>query len=125
MSREKIEAQKQALVEKENDITNRDAGIEQLEKMLENITHRYADNERRRIKITHEAAIQAVPAVSHTSSHADFLPTPLIDSQNEQNKRPVCALVEGQIFNLKDENWPSRINVGSRGIQFRRALDKL
>ena len=125
MSREKVEVQKQTLVEKENDVTNRDSAMEQLEKLLENITHKYAENERRRTKITHEAAIQAVPTVSHTSSHADFLPTPLADFENEQNKRPLCALVEGRIFNLQDENWPSRINVGSRGIQFRRALDKL
>lgn len=127
-AKETVQAKEQTLNEKRQDINNRDAAIEQLEKLLEKITHKYAENERLRIKVTHEAEVQAVPAVRDALSHADFLPTPLrgIAAADSENQKP--ALLQGRIFNISsDENWLSRINTRRpmKGIQFRKAIDKL
>ena len=113
-SKTKIQNQEDQLAEKQNDINNRNLAIEQLDKLLEKITHKYAENERLRIKITHEAAVQAVPAVTDATSHADFLSTPLRGEvlAEPANKQPIKnsnALLPGHIFN----------------IQYRRAIDKL
>lgn len=121
VSKEKIQAQQDYIAEKQEDVNNRNLAIEQLEKLLEKITHKYAENERLRIKVTHEAAVQAVPAVAEATSHADFLSTPSrggvsADSADSAHKHPLKnsnALLPGHIFNI-----PS-------GLQYRRAIDKL
>ncbi|KAL7552805.1 hypothetical protein ACHAWF_016061 [Thalassiosira exigua] len=124
-SRETILTQKEDLNEKHDDILNRDAAIEQLEQLLERITHKYAENERLRIKVTQEVAIQAVPEIADMASHADFLPTSARGALSAMpvNNKSSGALLPGRIFNLTDENWPSRINV--RPINLRQAIDKL
>ena len=111
------------------DVSDRDIAIQQLESMFESTTHRYAENERRRIKITHEMAIQATSVMSDASSHVDFLPS-LPDSSKCSSD---SSLIPGRVFNVDSENWPSRINVSynstksivSGPLQYRRALDKL
>jgi hypothetical protein len=111
------------------DVSERDIAIQQLESMFESTTHRYAENERRRIKITHEMAIQATSVMTDTSSHVDFLPS-LPDSSKCSSD---SSLIPGRVFNVNSENWPSRINVSynstksiaSGPLQYRRALDKL
>jgi len=130
VSKDTIRTQKKDLTEKHEDVCNRDLAIEQLEALLQNITHRYAENERLRIKVTHEVSVQAVPAVADSESHADFLPTPLRDVVSAtENKKPRNALLPGRILTipLTDENWPSRDNVGSKkaGLKYRRAIDML
>jgi len=111
------------------DVSDRDIAIQQLESMFESTTHRYAENERRRIKITHEMAIQAISVTSDASSHVDFLPS-LPDSSKCSSD---SSLIPGRVFKVDSENWPSRINVSynstksivSGPLQYRRALDKL
>merc|ERR1711957_132920 len=106
-------AQKANLTEKQEDVNNRNRAIEQLERLLEHITHKYAKNERVRIKVTHEVAVQAVATLTDATSHADFLSTqggistefakPTIKNPN--------ALLPGHIF--------------QSGLQYRRVIDKL
>lgn len=109
------------------DVSDRDIAIQQLESMFESTTHRYAENERRRIKVTHEMAIQATSVMSDASSHVDFLPS-LSDSSKCSGD---SSLIPGRVFNVDNENWPSRINVSYNStksivpLQYRRALDKL
>ena len=123
-SKEMILAQQGNLADEQNDVSNRDAAIAQLEAILEQITHKYAENEHRRIKDTCETATQAAPMVADAASHADFLPSLTGDINSDD------ALIPGRIINLDLENW-SRINLNlSRGavkpgLQYRRALDKL
>ena len=123
-SKEVILAQQGNLADEQNDVSNRDAAIAQLEAILEQITHKYAENEHRRIKDTCETATQAAPMVADAASHADFLPSLTGDINSDD------ALIPGRIINLDLENW-SRINLNlSRGavkpgLQYRRALDKL
>ena len=123
--KDQIQSLEAAVVEKQEDVNARDTAMEQLEKLLEKITHKYAENERLRVKVTHEVAIQAVPVVADVASHADFLPSNLkgVPAASEDNK-PSDALLPGRIFLVRDENWPSRINLGSC-LQYRRAIDKL
>ena len=136
--------------EKEGDIEARDEAIAQLEKLLENITHRYAENERLRIKVTREVAIQAVAATKDMCCVADFLPTPLrtvTANDDESKSRMSCdALLPGRIIQIHDdENWPmmsqtrkrekqpvsevkypSRVNVKPpSSLSLRRAIDRL
>jgi len=138
-AKEEIQAQRADLADKQEDITNRDAAITQLETLLERITHRYAENEKKRIKVTHEVATQAVPTVVNTSTHADFLPTPLgssassVAANDVENRKPRGgggdALLPGRIYKLSDENesWPSRISIPAKrtSLSFRRLIDKL
>ena len=121
-SKKRILGQDSELAERRQDIENRDAAISQLETLLQTITQRYAENERARIKVTHEVSVQAVAEVAERSSHADFLPTPLrcegaVDAaENRENKRH--ALLPGRIFSI-DKTWrPTSIN-------YRRVIDKL
>lgn len=110
-------------------VSDRDIAIQQLESMFESTTHRYAENERRRMKVTHEMAIQATSVMSDASSHVDFLPS-LPDSSKCSSD---SSLIPGRVFNVDNENWPSRINVSYNStksilpgpLQYRRALDKL
>jgi len=120
-SKEKIQAQEEDLADRKKDIYNRDMAIEQLEKLLEKITHKYAENERLRIKVTDEVGIQAVPAIANAASHADFLPTPLrgVILAESENKNPSNALIPGRIFDISD------IDVQKSGLQYRRAIDRL
>ena len=124
-SKELILAQQGNLADKQNDVSNRDAAIAQLEAIFEQIAHKYAENEHRRIKDTCETATQAAPMLADAASHADFLPS-LTDDINSDD-----ALIPGRIIKLDLENWPSRINLYSSrgavkpGLQYRRALDKL
>ena len=122
--------------EKQDDIDGRDEAIEHLEKLLENITHRYAENERLRIKVTHERAVQAVIATKEICCVADFLPTPLrtvtTNDDDSKSKASCDALLPGRIIQIKDdENWPvmkypSRVNVKPpSSLNFRRAIDRL
>ena len=122
--------------EKQDDIDGRDEAIQHLEKLLENITHRYAENERLRIKVTHEMAIQAVVATKEMCCSADFLPTPLrtvtANDDDSKSKASCDALLPGRIIQIKDdENWPmmkypSRVNVKPpSSLNFRRAIDRL
>ena len=60
--KQEIQLLKVDINDKEEDITNRDSCIKQLEILLESITHKYAENEKRRNKITHEVATQAKAA---------------------------------------------------------------
>jgi len=137
-AKEEIQAQRADLADKQEDITNRDVAITQLETLLERITHRYAENEKRRIKVTHEVATQAVPTVVNTATLADFLPTPLGSSasvavNDVENRKPrgggSDALLPGRIYKLSDENesWPSRISIPAKrtSLSFRRLIDKL
>lgn len=123
--KQEIQLLKVDITDKEEDITNRDSCIKQLEILLESITHKYAENEKRRNKITHEVATQAKATVANASSSADFLPTPLggVAARETENKRPGRgdALLPGRIFKLADKNWPSI----KSGLQYRRAIDKL
>lgn len=43
--------------------------------MFESTIHRYAENERHRMKVTHKMATQATSVMSEASSHVDFLPS--------------------------------------------------
>ena len=127
-SKDEIQVQKDDLNEKREDICNRDIAIEQLETLLEKITHKYAENERLRIKEKSCSGIQAIPAMTDASSQADFLPASLRGavSTESQNKKPSDALLPGRIINIADENWPNLINVGTiKPVQYRRAIDKL
>ncbi|KAL3808122.1 hypothetical protein ACHAXA_004976 [Cyclostephanos tholiformis] len=120
-SKKLIRAQQANLAEKEDGMTNRDMVINELEAILEQITHKYAENELNRIKVTYEVATQAAPVVADASSHADFLPS-LPEYQSTGD-----ALIPGRIINVDLENWPSRINLSAvkPGLQYRRAIDKL
>jgi len=124
-SKEVIRTQQVNIAEKEDDVSNRDDALAQLESILEQITHKYAES----IKDTNEVATQAAPMVADAASHADFLPS-LPD-----NKHSDDALLPGRIINVDLDNWPSRINLSYNpnhfvgavkpGLQYRRALDKL
>ena len=120
-SKEVILAQQGNLADEQNDVSNRDAAIAQLEAILEQITHKYAENEHRRIKDTCEGATQAVPMVADAASHADFLPSLTDDIHSDD------ALIPGRIIKLDLENWPLYSSRGAvkPGLQYRRALDKL
>jgi hypothetical protein len=123
-------AHKGYLAEKEAELSMRDTAIQNMEALLEKITHKYAEKERLRIKVVHaNAAVQAAPTIADASVHADFLPS-VVRKGNpvvSENKKADDALLPGRIINVPDENWPSRINIGpmQSGLQFRRALDKL
>lgn len=136
-ARQKITSLNDVIDEKQDDIDARDEAIQQLEKLLENITHRYAENERLRIKVTRDVAIQAVVVTKEISCIADFLPTPLrtvtANEDDAKSKTSCDALLPGRIIQIQDEeNWPmvqypSRINVKppSRSLSFRRVIDRL
>jgi hypothetical protein len=145
-AREKITSLDATIDEKQGDIDARNEAIEQLEKLLENITHRYAENERLRIKVTHEVAIQAVVTTKDMCCVADFLPTPLrtvaVNEDDNKSKASCDALLPGRIIQIQDdENWPmtqypSRINVKppsslkvnvrqTSNSKYRRAIDQL
>jgi uncharacterized protein YoxC len=144
-ARKEIIALNASLLDKEGDIEARDDAIHQLEKLLENITHRYAENERMRIKVTHETAIQAVVATKDVCCVADFLPTPLrtVTANDDDSKSKIScdALIPGRIIQIQDdENWPmvrekplelkypSRVNLNVKPpsrLNYRRAIDRL
>ena len=136
-ARQRITLLNDVISEKQDDIDARDEAIQQLEKLLENITHRYAENERLRIKVTHDIAIQAVVVTKEICCVADFLPTPLrtvtANEDDAKSKTSCDALLPGRIIQIQDEeNWPmvqypSRINVKppSRSLSFRRVIDRL
>jgi len=118
--------------EKQNDIVIRDSTMKHLEKLLEKMTHKFAEHERLRIKITHEAATQAMPIMMDSATSADFLtthnarvtPPPSSDSKVDD------FLLPGRIWNINsDEVYTSRVTVGEgfgrSSVQFRRAIDKL
>lgn len=146
-SRQSIASLNAAVEGKEGDIEARDKAIDQLEKLLENITHKYAENERLRVKVTHEVAIQAVVATNEMCCVADFLPTPLravtVNDDDSRSKMICDALLPGRIIQIHDdENWPmmtqgrgqqkqptkhpSRVNVKPpSSLKYRRAIDRL
>ncbi len=118
--------------EKQNEIAHRDATMKQLEKLLEKMTDKFSERERLRVKVTHEAATQAMPVMTDTATSADFLtahnahvtPPPSSDSKVDN------FLLPGRIWNINsDEIYPSRVTVGEglgrSSVQFRRAIDKL
>ena len=117
VSREKIRSLNITLEQRVDDVSARDAAINHFEGMLSNITHRYAENERKHNKVTQEMSVQASAAVTEASTYADFLPLSL-DKRlvvQEENKPPCVpsALLPGRIFQIREN------------LQFRRALDKL
>ena len=120
-SKEVILVQQGNLADEQNDVSNRDAAIAQLEAILEQITHKYAENEHRRIKDTCETATQAAPMVADAASHADFLPSLTGDINSDD------ALIPGRIINLDLERINLNLSRGvvKPGLQYRRALDKL
>jgi chromosome segregation ATPase len=137
-ARQRIQVLDTTVVEQREDIEARDAAMQQLEKLLENITHRYAENERLRIRVTHDAAVQAVAKTIEVCCVADFLPTPLrtVATEDDNKSKSIAdVLLPGRIIQLQnDENWPlanhpSRINVrppaGQVKVQYRRAIDRL
>ncbi|KAL7511251.1 hypothetical protein ACHAXN_008354 [Cyclotella atomus] len=149
-SREEIISLNASLQDKQGDIEARDDAIQQLENLLESITHRYAENERMRIKVTHEIAIQAVVATKDMCCVADFLPTPLrtvtANDDDSKSKMSCDALIPGRIIQIQDnENWPmlhqtrtrekqlelkypSRVNLNVKppsSLNYRRAIDRL
>ena len=76
------------------DVSDRDTAIQQLESMFESTTHRYSENKRRHIKLTHKMVIQATSVMTNASSHVDFLPS-LPDSSTErcvQNRTQIVFL---------------------------------
>ena len=87
--------------------------IETFEEMLQNITQRYAENERRRVKVTKEQSVQAVRHVTDVSTHADFLEKS--PQQEKENQRE--ALLPGRIFQIPEFQLSK--------LQFRKAIDKL
>ena len=120
-SKEVILVQQGNLADEQIDVSNRDAAIAQLEAILEQITHKYAENEHRRIKDTCETATQAAPMVADAASHADFLPSLTGDINTDD------ALIPGRIINLDLERINLNLSRGvvKPGLQYRRALDKL
>lgn len=119
--REKIAQLNTTLRSRDDDISARDAAIVHFEEMLTKITHKYAENERRRVKMTRETSVQASVKVKEASTFDDFLRLPLDkrSQQHEENNPPQQhdhALLPGRIFQIRE-------NIGK--IQFRRALDKL
>ncbi len=123
-SKKELSAQKVHLVEKEADLSVRDAVIENMEAQLEKIAHRYAEKERLRIKVHANIGVQVTPAVADAAVHADFLPVAM---RRVNQILSDDALVPGRIINVPDKNWPSRINIGpmQSALQYRRTLDKL
>lgn len=121
--------------EQQEDIDARDVAMQQLENLLQNITHRYAENERLRIKVTLDAAVQAVSTTKEESCVADFLQVPLrtvVDEEDNKSKSSSDALLPGRIIQIQnDENWPlgkypSRVNVGPpSALGYRKIIDRL
>lgn len=128
-SKQEIEAQKVDIADKQVDVENRDKAISQLEALLGSITHKYAENERRRIKITHDIAIQSAPKMIDSTTHVDFLlPTPLggLAAERQNRRLDDLTLIPGRLYKTPiEENWPSRIKSGLGFLQYRRAVDKL
>ena len=56
------------------DVSDRDTAIQQLESMFESTTHRYSENKRRHIKLTHKMVIQATSVMTNASSHVVHWP---------------------------------------------------
>ena len=110
-SRDQIRALNETIQERDDDILAREKVIETFEEMLQTITQRYADNERRRMKVTKEQSVQAVRHVVDVSTHADFLEMEKQSPQQEkENQRE--ALLPGRIFQISQ-------------LSFRKAIDKL
>jgi chromosome segregation ATPase len=112
-SRDQIGALNQTIQERDDDIVAREKVIETFEEMLQNITQRYADNERRRVKVTKEQSVQAVRHVVEVSTHADFLEKS--PQQEKENQRE--ALLPGRIFQIPEFQLSK--------LQFRKAIDRL
>ncbi|KAL3794930.1 hypothetical protein HJC23_004307 [Cyclotella cryptica] len=135
MTKETIQILHVTINEKQEDIDARDEAMQQLEKFLENITHRYAENERLRIKVTLDAAVQAVSSTKDISCVADFLPTPLrtvAGEDDNKSKSSSDALLPGRIIQIQnDENWPlgkypSMVNIGPpSALGYRKIIDRL
>ncbi len=119
VSREKIAHLNTTLLSRDDDVSARDAAIVHFEEMLTKITHKYAENERKRAsKEMVEKSVQASVKVKEASTFDDFLRLPL-DKRSQENNPPQQhdhALLPGRIFQIRE-------NIGK--IQFRRALDKL
>ena len=110
-NRDQIRALNQTIEERDDDIVARDKLIETFEEMLKNITQRYADNERRRVKVTKEQSVQAVRHVVDATTHADFLEMEKQSPQQEKENQSE-ALLPGRIFHVSK-------------LSFRKAIDKL
>jgi chromosome segregation ATPase len=133
-TKETIQVLTATIHEKQEDIDARDVAMQQLEKLLQNITHRYAENERLRIKVTLDAAVQAVSTTKEESCVADFLQVPLrtVVDEEDKSKSSSDALLPGRIIQIQnDENWPlgkypSRVNVGPpSALGYRKIIDRL
>jgi chromosome segregation ATPase len=113
-SRDQTRVLNQTIQERDDDIVAREKVIETFEEMLQSITQRYAENERRRVKVTKEQSVQAVRHVTDVSTHADFLEKQ-VPQQEKENQRE--ALLPGRIFQVREFQLSK--------IQFRKAIDKL
>ncbi len=117
-SRDQIRALNETIEERDVDILAREKVIQTFEEMLKNITQRYAENERRRVKVTKEQSVQAVRHVVEVSTHADFLEMEKQSPQQEkENQRE--ALLPGRIFQIRE------LSKLQSKLKFRQAIDKL